>query len=663
MKLDALQGQTLSRGVGLIESSGESDSREFRISFSSETPYDRWPGEAPEILDHGADAVDLERINSIGCVLFNHNTDRPIGRVLHARIEDGRGVADIAIDDDSSAENLYQKIKSGTLRAVSVRYRVLRWEEIATGETSQDGRFQGPAIIARRWEPVELSIVTVPADPTVGVGRSAVSEPNNQPNTRGENKEMDNKNMTTLGATTDPATASTLEKSAAPLAVAPMEPTIAPDTTAILEGERKRAAEISAICDRSGLPANDYISRGASVEEVLRAANEKLASAAKPVAVAAVSADEGDKFRDLACDAIMMRAGLKVEKESNEARNMSRIGLRDMLIECGVRSGIAGAHLMGTDELLRQFYNPTSSFPQIMEQTIRKGYVAGYATAPATFDQWTTQGSLSDFKLNTGGYLMGTAGEFLRVPENGEIKHDLPVDTKQPSRKLETYARQFSMSRQAIINDDLGYLASIPARYAQSAKRTINKHVYACLAKNPVIYDGDPLFDVTHSNVIAPGLAPSVSALVDMIKLMMLRKNDAGETLTITPRYLVVPVGLGIYLQMLLSSDTITTTAYASGEMDVRNPLTNYSLRIIEDSELNAQAAAGDAWAWYLIADPASVGTLQVDYLNGQTVPNIRRSETPGQLGYLWDIYLDWGVSVLDWRGFVKNVGDAPPAI
>ena len=48
---------------------------------------------------------------------------------------------------------------------------------------------------------------------------------------------------------------------------------------------------------------------------------------------------------------------------------------------------------------------------------------------------------------------------------------------------------------------------------------------------------------------------------------------------------------------------------------------------------------------------------IEVDYLNGQEIPNIRRMETPGTLGFVWDIYLDWGISVMDWRGAIKNPG------
>lgn len=149
---------------------GEGNERKFVLSFSSEEPYERWWG--VEILSHAEGAMDLTRLNSIGCVLFNHNRDKVLGKVLRAWVENDRGNAEIEFDDDAESEVIYQKVRSGTLKGVSVGYRVSNWEEVAPNKKSVDGKFTGPCDIATRWEPFEVSIVSIPADPTVGVGRS-----------------------------------------------------------------------------------------------------------------------------------------------------------------------------------------------------------------------------------------------------------------------------------------------------------------------------------------------------------------------------------------------------------------------------------------------------------------------------------------------------------
>ena len=148
---------------------GEGNERKFVISFSSEEPYDRWWG--TEILDHSDGAVDLTRLNEIGCLLFNHNRDKVIGKINRAWIQDMRGMAEVEFDTDEGSELIYQKVKGGTLKGVSVGYQIDSWEEVMPNKQSADGRFTGPADIARKWTPYEISIVSVPADPTVGVGR------------------------------------------------------------------------------------------------------------------------------------------------------------------------------------------------------------------------------------------------------------------------------------------------------------------------------------------------------------------------------------------------------------------------------------------------------------------------------------------------------------
>ena len=149
---------------------GEGNERKFELSFSSEEPYNR--GWCIEILDHGPGAVELTRLNDIGVLLYNHHRDEVLGRIERAWIEGDRGKAIVVFDDDEYAETIYAKVKSGTLKGVSVGYRVSLWEFVERGAVSSNGKYTGPCDVATQWEPFEISIVSVPADPTVGVGRT-----------------------------------------------------------------------------------------------------------------------------------------------------------------------------------------------------------------------------------------------------------------------------------------------------------------------------------------------------------------------------------------------------------------------------------------------------------------------------------------------------------
>lgn len=171
---------------------GEGNERKFTLSFSSEEPVKQWYG--MEILDHSPGAVDLTRLNEIGCLLFNHNRDAVIGKVNRAWIDGNRGCAEVEFDTDEQSEIIYQKVRSGTLKGVSVGYRIDSLEEVMAGKTSADGRFTGPCEIARKWWPFEISIVSVPADATVGVGREA-EQPGATPLSVYESQLQINKNI------------------------------------------------------------------------------------------------------------------------------------------------------------------------------------------------------------------------------------------------------------------------------------------------------------------------------------------------------------------------------------------------------------------------------------------------------------------------------------
>lgn len=149
----------------------EGEERKIILSFSSDTPYERWWG--VEILSHSPDSVDLSRLNQIGILLFNHNADKVLGKILRAWIENSKGYAEVEFDDDENASGIFNKVKNGTLKGVSVGYTVESWEDVAAGKQSANGRYTGPCSIATRWTPLEISIVSVPADATVGVGRSS----------------------------------------------------------------------------------------------------------------------------------------------------------------------------------------------------------------------------------------------------------------------------------------------------------------------------------------------------------------------------------------------------------------------------------------------------------------------------------------------------------
>lgn len=425
--------------------------------------------------------------------------------------------------------------------------------------------------------------------------------------------------------------------------------------------ERTRISEIVGLCQRFGIDSAEYISRGDSIDQVRTAVLERLERNGTPISARVVE-DEADKKRSAIADGILLHNNIHVANPAPGANDFRSASLWTIAAHCladedGVNTRdyfMMSRNDLFSEVMRRSYYNPTAAFPAIMDQVINKAYVEGHRTAPVTFDQFTTRGTLSDFKKADNYYVQGGFGEFLEVPEGGELKHTLPTDEKLPQRQLKTYGRQFTMSRQAFINDDMGVITTLPARAAKAARTTINTQVYRILTGNPKIYDGKQLFGTDHKNLLAKGTGVTQEAVQSMILALgghRKKMDGAEQAILIRPAVIVVPLGYKFAMYTLFNSATIS----ASGDV---NPLYQYkdTIRVVEDATLNAQVATG-AIPWFMVGDTNDTDFIQVDYLNGQEIPNIRRMETPGQLGYVWDVYGDWGITVLDFRGAVKNPG------
>lgn len=430
--------------------------------------------------------------------------------------------------------------------------------------------------------------------------------------------------------------------------------------------ERSRCAEITRMCRSLGVDdatMEGYISGGASLDSVREAVMNFMIENNAPIpqrGSADVTAAEEDKFRAAASDALLLRMGLTVEKPAEGARDLRGMSLRDLYIESSSADNRGRFLRMSSDDLYdyaqRDFANPTAAFPAILDDAINKSIKEGYNKAAATFDAWTQEGSLKDFKKTDHYYLAGSAGELLEVPENGELKADSRTDTKLPQRQLKTYGRQFSLSRQAFINDDIDLVTGLPSRYSKAAKKTINKQCYQILVNSPAIYDGVKLFDKQHGNIITTGTGITMESVQAMMLALQSQTDPEGEAIIIRPATLIVPVGMAFEMYTLFNSTTINT----EGNTQAANPLYRYakSIDIVEDGTINVLCGGlGNTMPWFLVGNKDDVDFMQVDYLNGNKVPIIRRSEQVGKLGISWDIYLDWGITVLDYRGVIKNPG------
>lgn len=154
------------RTFELNRSALDEEARSIEASLSSETPVQRWFG--PEILLHGRENVDLSRLNS---ALINHDPNQIIGRWEDVKVTNKTIRGTLYFDADPEGERAMAKVKSGSLKGISVRYGITKFRELQDKE--EWNGFKGPAFIATKWQPIEGSLTPIPADPTVGIGRDA----------------------------------------------------------------------------------------------------------------------------------------------------------------------------------------------------------------------------------------------------------------------------------------------------------------------------------------------------------------------------------------------------------------------------------------------------------------------------------------------------------
>lgn len=423
--------------------------------------------------------------------------------------------------------------------------------------------------------------------------------------------------------------------------------------------ERERTAGITSLCRSFGMDPTDFISSGKTLDETRAAVLAELAKDKAPIgrSKAAVTEDEEDKFRGAAVLGLRQRMGYDSDKERSPYAGTE---LKDLAAECMEHDGASAESLrhMSKDEMFqhlcgdRAYMNPSAAFPSIMDTTVNKTIVDAYQLVPTTFDLWTTKGSLSDFKSERAHqWEIGGISDFEQVGENGEIKADKPSDKMLPTRKLNSYGKSFSLTREAFINDDIGLLAKTLTEYSAAAKRTIDNQVYDLIISNANYADGKALFHKDHGNLATTAAKPGQSGLQSALLQMGVQKDDFGQAIRVIPKYVLVGNADQFEIYTALHSAQVT----GSANNDV-NPLYGMALTPIIVPQLDAAATAG-ATPWFVVADPLSAKSIEVDYLNGAETPQVRRMEKPGVLGFHWDVYMDWGITALDYRGIFKNGG------
>ncbi|MBB94666.1 MAG: peptidase U35 [Rhodobacteraceae bacterium] len=497
---------------------------------------------------------------------------------------------------NAAAVSVLSDIAEGTLRGLSIGYQVAEWKEARDGNR----RLR----IATRWAPIEVSVVPVPADPGAHfrAGESSM-EPEDQ-----------------VVETT------------------PVTPTV---TRAAVNAEIRQMAETAGL---TRAWADAQIDAETSAEDARTAAFEAMrqrgAETSTRTTRAQILVDHTDPavIATRAGEALFARShpGHDLSEAARPFAAMTTIDLgRDCLRRAGIN--ITG---MAAETVITRALNTTSDFPLIMGDAVGRELRRTYDTAPSGVRMLARQTTARDFRAKRA-IQFGEGPELKKVNESGEFKHGSIAESAE-SYSVETFGRIFSISRQALVNDDLGAFMQVPAKLGRSAREFEAAQLVAKLVENPAMSDGLTVFHVDHGNLSVTGAAMAITTLSGARNAMRRQKGLAGELINAAPYAVVVPPELETLAEQLLTQINATNT-------DEVNPFGKLILAV--------EPRLTDTAAWYVAADPATIDGLEYAYLEGAPGPQIETRQGFEVDGIQIKVRLDFGCGWIDHRGWYKNAG------
>jgi hypothetical protein len=287
----------------------------------------------------------------------------------------------------------------------------------------------------------------------------------------------------------------------------------------------------------------------------------------------------------------------------------------------------------------------TSDYPALLADVVNKVLRRAYEIAPASWKLIATQMNAKDFKalhaIQFGGNVI-----LDKIGEDGEYKSAKLVDG-QETWALDTYGKLISITRKALINDDLSGFSRIPQIFGQAAANLEANIMWALIVGNPAMADGNNLFSSDHKNgKLSAGAAPDIAGISVGRTAIRRQTGIDGEILNLVPKYIIVPPELEI-LALQLTSQSFLANQPAS-----INPFAGILSPVVEPRLV-------DTSAWYLAADKAIIDILAYSYLEGQ-----QGLFTEPRYGFEVDglqikVRTDFGGGLVDFRGLYYNKGKA----
>lgn len=638
--------------------------------------YDYWRERAyieQLVVEEGA--IRLDRLTRGAPVLNTHNQwslEAVIGVAENPSIVNGVCECDATFSRRESVAGYVQDVEDGVIRNVSVGYARHRIEMVPP---EVDGGLWVYRVVD--WEPMEVSLVPIPADmdaqvrsagapsadsdsqqlrtfPCEFIETRALRQPIAGSSATTTTREDDMPGETQAGG--QPADQETRGAVAAPAPAATAAAPAAPAADAAIAASQ-RAADITELCTRHGVAhlAAGMIRAGNTVDQARSAVLDELARRD-----AASGGHHNTRVETLSDEAQTRMAGIEeallhrvdpraqLTDNGRQYRGMSLLEIgRDILESRGINTRGMDRMTLAQRMLTRGMHG-TSDFPHLLSNVANRRLRSAYDENPGTYTVWARRApNAPDFKNITVIQLSG-APELLQTNEHGEFKYGSMQDGAE-TYKVITYGRIVSLTRQAIVNDDLRGFDRLISAFGSSARRLENRLVYAQLTSNPTMSDGTALFHADHGNLgTGAGSALGLDGLAAARAAMRKQKGLQDELLNLVPAYLIVPSDHEQKAYQFTSPNYVPATSTAINEF-ARGGRT--ALEPVVEPLLDATSTAH----WYLAAANSQVDTVEYCYLDGAEGPVIEQEMGFDVDGVSIKARLDFASKAVDWRGLYRS--------
>lgn len=590
------------------------DKRTVDVVWTTGAPVKRYSWEDGfylEILEVTPQAIRLGRFEAMS-LLDGHEQamSARLGTVVpgSVKIAGGKGTATIRFSKNDKADSIFRDLVDGHPIQISVGYR------IHNSQKTEGAGDQLPTLRATDWEPLELSVVAVPADPGA-VSRKDESMPEN-------NIPADVQHQRPANIIAERTRAKTIRELARSAGIPESDADIAVDSGESVESFRDRAFDVM-------------------IERQNRAPTFPM--------VETRDTGHGDNCETEArIEALTCR--MSGEKPSERARQYMSWTLEQHARASLEAAGINTRH-MGRDEVFssgRSYYPPhtTSDFPSLLLGAGERMLMAQYEAAQSPIKQRLCRSTtMSDFR-KSHKLKIGDIDTLEQVSEGGEI-HATTRGEAAESYGLSTFARIFSLSRNAQINDDLGGLADWSRAAGRAAAETENQIIVNLLLSNAKVGETNKgLFHADHGNLASQAAALSIDGISAARKAMRKQKAFGGKLPAgVTPAFLVVGPEFETLAEQLLAQ-------LAAAKTEDVNPFAG-RLELLVEPRI-------EDYQWYVFANPNTAAVIEYAHLSSAPGPQIAQREGFGTLGTDFRVVLDFGAGVIDYRGAYKNAGLAP---